>query len=64
MESYSTPWLGTECRPEGTTVATNVKILLVEDDAKLAGLVREFLSANGFVVTHEPRGDRAPARII
>lgn len=45
-------------------MATNVKILVVEDDVKLAGLVQEFLGANGFSVTHEPRGDRAPARII
>jgi two-component system response regulator RstA len=40
------------------------RILLVEDDAKLAALVREFLEASGFEVGVEPRGDRAPARIL
>ena len=40
------------------------RILIVEDDAKLAELVREFLEANGFEVQVEPRGDHAVARII
>jgi two-component system, OmpR family, response regulator RstA len=40
------------------------RILIVEDDLKLAGLVREFLGANGFAVLVEPRGDRAVARIL
>lgn len=40
------------------------RVLVVEDDAKLAALVREFLEANGFDVDVEPRGDRAPARIL
>ncbi len=40
------------------------RILVVEDDAKLAALVCEFLETNGFQVDVEPRGDRAPARIL
>lgn len=42
----------------------SARVLLVEDDAKLAALVREFLEANGFDVGVEPRGDLAPARIF
>jgi two-component system response regulator RstA len=40
------------------------RVLLVEDDAKLAALVQEFLEASGYDVGVEPRGDRAPARIL
>ncbi|MFH2008609.1 MAG: response regulator [bacterium] len=40
------------------------RILVVEDDRKLAGLVREFLASAGFEVTVEHRGDRAPERIL
>jgi DNA-binding response OmpR family regulator len=40
------------------------RILIVEDDQKLARLVREYLESNGFTVSHEERGDRAPARIL
>ncbi len=41
------------------------RILLVEDDDKLAGLVRDFLHTTGeFEVSIESRGDRAPARIL
>ena len=40
------------------------RVLLVEDDVKLAALVREFLEASGFDVGVEPRGDRAPDRIL
>ena len=39
-------------------------ILLVEDDAKLAALVKRYLEQEGFAVTVEPRGDRAVARIV
>jgi two-component system, OmpR family, response regulator RstA len=39
-------------------------ILLVEDDAKLAQLVQEFLQANGFRVDWEARGDKAVSRIL
>ncbi len=42
----------------------SARVLLVEDDAKLAALVREFLEASGFEVTVESRGDRAPTRIL
>ncbi len=40
------------------------RVLLVEDDAKLAALVREFLEGSGLEVSVESRGDRAPARIL
>ena len=40
------------------------KVLLVEDDARLAGLVGEYLSENGFEVLVEPRGDAAVNRIL
>jgi len=39
------------------------RILVVEDDAKLADLVREYLERNGYAVDVEPRGDRASERI-
>ncbi len=41
-----------------------VRILLVEDDLRLAALVREFLTSKGFAVDTEVRGDLAPDRII
>jgi len=44
--------------------AAPTRILVVEDDPKLAGLVQDFLQANGFVVEVEIRGDRAPQRIL
>jgi two-component system, OmpR family, response regulator RstA len=40
------------------------RVLVVEDDSKLARLVAEFLTANGFLVTVEERGDRAVERIL
>ena len=40
------------------------RILIVEDDDKLANLVREYLTAMGFHAEIEPRGDTAPARIL
>lgn len=39
------------------------RVLVVEDDPKLARLVAEFLTTNGFEVTVEERGDRAVERI-
>jgi two-component system response regulator RstA len=39
-------------------------ILLVEDDAKLAGLVAEYLEGEGFSVSLEERGDTAVGRIL
>ena len=44
--------------------AITPKIALVEDDAKLASLVREFLESNGMSVAVEGRGDRAVERIL
>lgn len=38
-------------------------ILLVEDDERLARLVREYLEGQGFEVSVEGRGDTAPERI-
>jgi DNA-binding response OmpR family regulator len=39
------------------------RILIVEDDARLAALLQEYLSNNGFQVDIESRGDRAVHRI-
>lgn len=38
-------------------------LLLVEDDARLAGLLTEYLGRNGFAVTVERNGTRAVSRI-
>ena len=40
------------------------RILLVEDDERLAGLTAEYLSRNDLQVAIEPRGDTAEARIL
>jgi two-component system OmpR family response regulator len=40
------------------------RILLVEDDERLADLTAEYLRKNDFEVTIEPRGDTAEARIL
>lgn len=39
------------------------RILLVEDDAALVALVRDYLSERGFAVRSEGRGDRAVGRV-
>ena len=39
-------------------------MLIVEDDPKLATLLTQYLSKNGFRVSHEPRGDVAVSRIV
>jgi len=39
-------------------------VLLVEDDQKLARIVKEFLEGHGFVVGIEQRGDHAVQRIV
>lgn len=38
---------------------TSMKVLLVEDEAKIAGFVRKGLGAQGFSVTHSGNGDEA-----
>jgi len=40
------------------------RILLVEDDQRLAGLIRDYLQQQGFEVLIEGRGDTAPGRIL
>lgn len=40
------------------------RIFLVEDDRRLASLMVEYLEQQGFRITHEIRGDRAPGRIL
>lgn len=40
------------------------RILLVEDDQRLAGLIRDYLELQGFEVLIEGRGDTAPGRIL
>ncbi len=42
----------------------NTRILLVEDDARLAELTAEYLAKNDFAVTIESRGDCAETRIL
>ena len=42
----------------------NPRILLVEDDERLAELTAEYLKKNDFVVDIEGRGDTAEARIL
>lgn len=42
----------------------SARILLVEDDERLAGLTAEYLSRNDFAVSVEGRGDTAEQRII
>lgn len=42
--------------------ASNIDILLVEDDRRLAGLTAEYFEQNGFTVAVETRGDRAMAQ--
>ncbi len=39
------------------------QILLAEDDHRLAALVRDYLTDNGFQVAVEDRGDRVPERV-
>ena len=39
------------------------QILLAEDDHRLAALVRDYLTDNGFEVAVEDRGDRVPERV-
>ncbi len=41
-----------------------LRILLVEDDQRLAGLIRDYLELQGFEVLIEGRGDTAPGRIL
>jgi len=33
------------------------QVLLIEDDARLAGMLREYLGAEGFIVSHVPSGN-------
>jgi len=40
------------------------RILLVEDDQRLAALMRDYLQQQGFEVSVESRGDTAPGRIL
>jgi two-component system OmpR family response regulator/two-component system response regulator RstA len=42
----------------------NIRILLVEDDQRLAELTAEYLTKNDMTVSIEPRGDTAEARIL
>jgi len=49
--------------PEPSDRQARERILIVEDDARLAALLQEYLSSNGFDVDIESRGDRALERI-
>jgi two-component system OmpR family response regulator/two-component system response regulator RstA len=46
-----------------TTTDQQPKVLLVEDDVRLAELVRSYLHSNGFDVSVEGRGDRVVERV-
>lgn len=41
----------------------DIPLLLVEDDNRLASMIKGYLDKNGFHVTWERRGDRAEARV-
>lgn len=58
MEPVPAHSFSREMSPQGP------RILVVEDDLKLASLVQEFLEQNGFSVEVEARGDHAPERIL
>jgi two-component system response regulator RstA len=45
-------------------MAVPTEILVVEDDARLAELIRDYLQQQGYRVTVEGRGDRAVERIL
>jgi DNA-binding response OmpR family regulator len=49
--------------PESLDSHARDRILIVEDDARLAALLQEYLSSHGFHVDIESRGDRAVERI-
>ena len=40
------------------------RLLVVEDDVRLGGLLLEYFRDQGFVAAQETRGDRAPARVL
>lgn len=46
-----------------TATEEPTRILIVEDDARLATLLQEYLSNHGYIVTVESRGDHAVQRI-
>jgi DNA-binding response OmpR family regulator len=46
------------------TPSHRIRILVVEDDARLAALIRDYLHQQGFEVLIEARGDTAPDRIL
>ena len=45
-------------------ISPDYRVLLVEDDARLASMVADYLSPHGFDVAVEGRGDSAVARIL
>ena len=45
-------------------MTSNSKVLVVEDDSKLARLVQEYLEKEGLTVSIESRGDQAVERIL
>lgn len=46
------------------TRMTGPRLLVIEDDVRLGELFVEYFREHGFTVTHETRGDRAPARVL
>ncbi len=50
--------------PKESRMEEKQRILLVEDDQRLAELIRDYLQQQGFDVLIEGRGDTAPGRIL
>src|SRR4051794_20912046 len=49
--------------PHADRLRDRPRVLLVEDDQRLAELVRSYLDSNGFHVSIESRGDRVFGRV-
>jgi len=49
---------------KGEALQENQRILVVEDDKRLSGLIRDYLRQQGYQVAGERRGDRAVQRIL
>ncbi|EKD34576.1 MAG: hypothetical protein ACD_75C02274G0001 [uncultured bacterium] len=57
--------MGTELlQQEHATMFAPSRILLIEDDARLAELIKAYLAKQGFIVAIEGRGDTGLERIL
>lgn len=64
IQSLLSPQPDVFLMPNPPANSGSTRILIVEDDARLAELVGEFLEDNGFSVDIEPNGSRAIERIL